>query len=269
MRHLHGKGNGEENASNQALNLTVLPRTAKPKVSAVVRAHNLAMPKEPVFAAAGSQRWLQVAVAKAPTVLERAIREAGAIDQDETLSWSSPLASTQFAEYRDEEAFRALGIAEFPVRALADFWPRRGPVWDGLAVTDREKFLLVEAKAQVAEVLSPPSKAGPKSKAVIAAALEEARMFYAPRASKVWSEHFYQYVNRLAHQYFVAHVNCLPSRLVFLDFYNAREMNGPTSAAEWLGVTKMIHAFLGLPESLERFGVFHAYINVAELESAL
>jgi hypothetical protein len=202
-------------------------------------------------------------------VLERALRDAGAIDRDETLHWCSPRAETQFVEYRDEEAFRALGIAEFPVRPLSDFWPRRGPVWDGLAVTDRESCILLEAKAHVAEVLSPPSKAGPQSRAIIEAALDEARSFYAPRSSKAWFEHFYQYANRLAHQYFVAHVNCLPSKLVFLDFYNARDMSGPTSEAEWVGVTKLIHAFLGLPESLERFGVFHAYVDVAQLESAL
>jgi hypothetical protein len=208
-------------------------------------------------------------VAKAPAVPERASRDAGAIAQEETLGWCSPLAATHYAEYRDEEAFRALGIAEFPVRPLADLWPRRGPVWDGLALTNRGNFILVEAKAHVAEVLSPPSKAGPKSRAFIDAALDEARRFYAPRSGKAWTEHFYQYVNRLAHQYFVAHVNGLPSRLVFLKCYHAREMNGSTSAAEWIGVAKLIHAFLCLPESLEHLGVFHAFVNVAELESSL
>ncbi len=223
----------------------------------------------PQFAAAGSQRWLQVAVNRASALLNHAFREAGVIDSDESLIWHSPLAATGFAEYRDEEAFAKLGIGEFPVRPLAKFWPKRGPVWDGLATTTRGRYILVEAKAHIAEVVSPPSKAGPKSKAVIQVALNEARAFYAPRSSKVWSDHFYQYVNRLAHQYFIAHVNHLDSRLVFLDFYNARDMNGPTSAAEWIGVKNLMHAFLGLPESLERFGVFHAYINVAELESAV
>lgn len=227
------------------------------------------MPKEPEFATAGSQRWLQIAVAKAPHLIERALRDAGAIGQDETLDWRSPIGLTHFAEYRDEAAFRMLGIGEFPIRDLMDFWPRRGPVWDGLAVTNQGRFILVEAKAHVAEVVSPPSKAGAKSKAIIDAALEEARLFYAPRSSKVWSEHFYQYVNRLAHHYFIAHVNGLDSHLVFLDFYNAKEMKGPCSAAEWLGVAKLIHAFLGLPESLERFGVYHAFVNVTELEHAL
>ena len=226
------------------------------------------MPKDPQFATAGSQKWLQIGVAKAPTVLERSLRDAGAIDTDESLDWCSPLAAMQFVELRDEMAFRALGIAEFPKRPLADFWPRRGPVWDGLAVTNKERFVLVEAKAHVAEVLSPPSKAGQTSKAVIAAALEEARRFYAPRSSRSWSEHFYQYVNRLAHQYFVREVNGLPSVLVFLDFYNAQDVNGPSSPQEWAGVAKLVHSFLGLPESLAEFGVYHAYVNVAELATA-
>ena len=224
------------------------------------------MPSSPQFAAAGSQRWLQVAVAQAPALLDEAFRAAGAIEPDETLGWCSPLALAQFTEYRDERAFEAMGIAELPVKPLEDFWPRRGPVWDGLAVSSKENFVLVEAKAHIPEVLSPPSQAGEASKKKILAALEEARRFYAPRSSKIWFEHFYQYCNRLAFQYFLSQVNQLPSKLVFLDFYNAREMNGPTSAEEWQGATRLIHAFLGLPESLQDQGVFHAYVDVQRLQ---
>ena len=223
------------------------------------------MPKSPQFASAGSQRWLQVAVARAPEVLDEAFREAGATEFDETLGWCSPLAATHFTEYRDERAFEALGIAEFPVKPLGEFWPRRGPVWDGLAVTSKKNFVMVEAKAHIPEVLSPPSQAGEASRKRILAALEEARRFYAPRSSKVWFEHFYQYCNRLAHQYFVSKVNQLPSKLVFLDFYGATEMNGPTTREEWKGATRLIHAFLDLPESLADQGVFHAYIDVQRL----
>ncbi|MCC7017844.1 MAG: hypothetical protein IT564_11645, partial [Rhodospirillales bacterium] len=122
------------------------------------------MPNEPNFAPAGSQRWLQVAVARAPELLDDAFREAGAIDQDETLAWCSPLAITQFSEFRDERAFEAMGIAEFPVKSLEEFWPRRGPVWDGLAVSSKQNFILVEAKAHIPEALSPPSQAGEASK---------------------------------------------------------------------------------------------------------
>lgn len=224
------------------------------------------MPKISQFASAGSQRWLQVAIAHAPTLLDDAFCEAGAIAPGETLGWCSPLAATQFTEYRDERAFEALGIAELPIKPLEDFWPRRGPVWDGLALTSHDNFIFVEAKAHIPEVLSPPTRAGEASRKQILAALEEARRFYAPRSKKVWAEHFYQYCNRLALHYFLSEVNQLPSKLVFLDFYNAREMNGPISPAQWQGATKLIHAFLGLPESLEDRGVHHAYVDVRQLE---
>ena len=46
-------------------------------------------------------------------------------------------------------------------------------------------------------------------------------------------------------------------------------MNGPTSAEEWVGVTKLMHAMLGLPQSLQAAGVFHAYVDVADLERLL
>ena len=227
------------------------------------------MPTPPQFAAAGSQRWLQVAVDLAPRLLDQAFRDARVIGPDETLGWCSPLAATGFIEYRDERAFEAMGITKFPLKPLDKFWPRRGPVWDGLAVTSKQNFVLVEAKAHIPEVLSPPSQAGETSKKRIRAALEEARHYYAPRSNKVWSEHFYQYCNRLAHQYFIAEVNHLPSKLVFLDFYNAAEMNGPATPEEWKGATRLIHAILGLPESLEDRGVHHAYIDVRRLQSVV
>jgi hypothetical protein len=225
------------------------------------------MPTPPQFAKAGSQRWLQVPVDRAPDLLNEAFRESGAISADESLGWCSPLAITQFTEYRDERALEMMGIADLPVKGMEGFWPRRGPVWDGLAVTNKGNFMLVEAKAHIPEVLSPPSQAGEVSRRKIRAALEEARKFYAPRSNKIWFEHFYQYCNRLALQYFLSEVNKIPSKLIFLDFYNVREMNGPTSREEWTGASKLIHAFLGLPESLESHGVFHVHFDVERLQS--
>lgn len=225
------------------------------------------MTVQPEFARAGSQRWLQVAVNRVPASLDEAFRVAGAIEPDETLAWCSPLALTRFIEYRDEHALEMMGISELPIMRLEEFWPRCGPVWDGLAVTNKGRFVLVEAKAHIAELLSPPSRAGEASRIKIQAALEQARKFYAPRSSRVWSEHFYQYCNRLAFQYFFAAVNQLPTRLIFVDFCNAKEMGGPTSPEEWKGATRLIHTFLGLPESLEQYGVFHAYLDVHHLDT--
>ena len=106
-----------------------------------------AQPMSAAFAAAGSQRWLQVAVANAPVLLDEALLDVGAIDSDDSVAWKSPLASEKFTEYRDGEVLRCLGIAYLPKRSLSEFWPRRGPVWDALGRSKKGCLILVEAKA--------------------------------------------------------------------------------------------------------------------------
>lgn len=130
------------------------------------------------FAAAGSQRWLQLAITRAPRLLDETLRSAGAIATGDSVDWRSPLASHGFAEYRDAAALHCLGVKELPKRSLEKFWPPRGPVWDALGVSRQGRLVLVEAKAHIPEAASPPSKASPESLAHIRRSLEEARRFY-------------------------------------------------------------------------------------------
>ena len=85
----------------------------------------------------------------------------------------------------------------------------------------------------------------------------------------MWSNVFYQYANRLAHHYFLTEANGLPSALVFLYFVNAYDMLGPMSEEEWHGAVRLIHAVLGLPKDLKRYGVFDAFLDVRLLKEAL
>lgn len=219
------------------------------------------------FAAAGSQRWLQVAVERAPKLLDAALQEAGAIEPGDEVDWRSPLVTDGFRECRDQEALRRLGIGTLSGRSLNAFWPRRGPVWDALGRSRQGRPILVEAKAHIPEAVSPPSMASEASIGLIRQSFAEARRFYTRRSNADWSSVFYQYANRLAFQYLLRELNGFPSVLVFLDFLNAREVNGPTSSAEWKGATRVIHTQLGLPEDLRPFGVYHAYVDVQELEN--
>jgi hypothetical protein len=219
------------------------------------------------YAAKGSQRWLQIAVHKSPQALDSALRQAGVIGDLATVRWVSPDAKDGFVEYRDGAALEALEIDQPLARSLADFWPSGGPVWDGLGVCSDGCKVLVEAKAHIAEAASPASKASEASLARIEAALHEARAWYAPRAGAAWSKALYQYANRLAFHYFLFKVNNVPSRLVFLDFCNAEDVGGPDCIDKWKGATEMIHALLGLPKDLRSKGVFHAYVDVRELQS--
>lgn len=220
------------------------------------------------FARAGSQRWLQIAVTHKPEVLREALIASGAITSDEDVKWTAPLASEGFTEPRDGEALRKAGISQLPFRSLADFWPQRGPVWDAVARVGDVASLFVEAKANVREAASPPSKASPKSLEKIQAALQEARGFYAPESTADWHGVFYQYANRLAHHYLLCQLNRRESRLVFLYFLNAQDVRGPATIAEWEAVTSLIHAALGLPPELHQHRVHHAYLNVEVLLNA-
>jgi len=102
---------------------------------------------------------------------------------------------------------------------------------------------------------------------LIEQSLERARKFYSPRSTSLWSGTFYQYANRLAYQYYLRELNQIPSILIFLDFINAEEMDGPSSELEWKGATRLLHAVLGLPANLEKHGVYHAYIDARQLVS--
>ncbi len=213
----------------------------------------------------GSQRLLQIAVGKCPNRLEEALRTVGAIGSSESVTWTSPLEADGFKEFRDSAALKKLGVANSIIYPLKEFWPQRGPVWDATGITSSGTPVLLEAKAHIPEAASPASGASSKSMELIEQSLEKARKFYSPRSTSTWSGTFYQYANRLAHQYFLRELNKISSILVFLDFINAVEMDGPASELEWKGATRLLHAVLGLSADLEGYGVYHAYVDAALL----
>ena len=220
-------------------------------------------------ASKGSQKWLQIAVNETPEVLINALRRSGAAGPEVSLTWHSPLKAEGFLEYRDQAALTKTRISKLK-RPLDQFWPNRGPVWDALGITSEGHPLFIEAKAHIPEAATSSTKASSaESRALIHQSLTEARRFYAPRATVDWSDFFYQYANRLAHQYFFRQVNGVPSILVFLYFVNATDMSGPTSEQEWHGAVRLIHAVLGLPPDLRSHGIFDAFVDVKLLNDSL
>ena len=79
---------------------------------------------------------------------------------------------------------------------------------------------------------------------------------------------FFQYANRLAHQYFLRELNQIPSRLVFLYFTNAKDVDGPSTEEEWRGAIRLLHAQLGLAQDLKHFGVYDAYLDARDVIDA-
>jgi hypothetical protein len=223
------------------------------------------------FASAGSQRWLQVAVNRKPQLLTSALQRSGAIGPRISVTWHSPLEGDEFREYRNGTALKNAGIEVASLKKpLEQFWPARGPVWDALGITSEGHPLFVEAKAHIPEAATPATKASAAASVdLIGRSLGEARQFYAPRATASWSNLFYQYANRLAHQYFLRRVNDIPSVLVFLYFVNADDMLGPMSEEEWHGAVRLIHAVLGLPKDLRSHGVFDAFLDARLLQDTV
>lgn len=195
----------------------------------------------------GSQKWLQQLVAEAPQRLQ----PQGLAP----LQWLSPLADDSFAEYRDGDFLHRLGLPHL-APDLAAFWPRGGPVWDGLARAG-DRVVLVEAKAHLREARSSPCAARSEaSRQMIAQAFArvQADLVVVPQAD--WMQHFYQYANRLAHLWWLR-AQGVQAHLLLVGFVGDTEMRGPLTPAEWQGLYAEADAALGLgPDH-----ALHAYVH--------
>jgi hypothetical protein len=190
----------------------------------------------------GSLKWIQRAVNANPAVLDAAILPA--IGEAQPLSWLSPLAGDDFAEYRDAAFLDRLGLAQLGP-ALAAFWPRRGPQWDALARSDGGAVLLVEAKAHIDEMCSPGTDAGPDSRARIEAALASVVAAAGAEPRAPWCDAFYQLANRFAHLHFLR-TQGVAAWLVLVNFVGDREMKGPATRAEWEAAYRVALHVMGL-----------------------
>ena len=210
---------------------------------------------DPAAANRGSRRWLQVLVNCRPELLDDAISQR-LPDPPDDIDWRSPVVADHYAEYRDQPFLDRVAGSRFyrtpwqPQKALVDFWPRFGPQWDGLAVTDKGHILLVEAKAHIAEMVTAPSQArGESAREKIQESLGAVKNFVNSKSPADWSASFYQYANRLAHLYWMRELNGHDAYLVNLFFVNDREMNGPQSVAEWQTAIQLQEVFLGVRQT--------------------
>ena len=193
----------------------------------------------------GSQKWIQKLVNEKPDLLNSPIRTQLDLPDTEKITWLSQIADDDYAEYQDEAFLDLLGI-KLPKVSLSDFWPSRGPVWDGLGKSETEKVFLVEAKSHISEVLSPKTGARVTSLRKIKKSLDETKTFLHSNSEHDWASTFYQYTNRLAHLYLLRELNDVSAYLIFVYFLNDEDMNGPKSIDEWHGAIKLLHSFLGV-----------------------
>ena len=177
----------------------------------------------------GSQMWLQRLVNEKPHIFKRELSHAKFAPRVTQIAWLSPRKDNGFAEYSDADFLELIGHTDLQTD-LAQFWPSRGPVWDGLA-TAVDNVFLVEAKAHIGELASPASRAGEKSLEQIEKSLETVKAYLGVNPEYNWTGHFYQYTNRLAHLYFLREHD-VNAYLVFVYFLNDADMKGPGTRAE-------------------------------------
>jgi hypothetical protein len=178
-----------------------------------------------------------------PEILIRLLLEQ--LPDARSIEWLSPLASDDMAEYRDAAFLDRIGLPNLTA-ALRDFWPERGPQWDGLARTGSGELILVEAKAHIREIMSSGCTASSeRSRQMIESSLGETAAALRANPSIPWTGPLYQTANRIAHLYFFS-LHKVPARLAFVCFVGDEAMGGPRSAEEWRGALHMAEGLLGL-----------------------
>ena len=216
------------------------------------------------LAAKGSQKWIQKLINEKPDLLTSPIGTQLDLPGTEIITWLSPIADDEYSEYQDQAFLDLLGIKLSKV-SLSDFWPSRGPVWDGLGKSDTGRVFLVEAKSHISEVLSPKTGAGVKSLRQIKKSLNETKTFLHSNSDHDWTTIFYQYTNRLAHLYLLRALNEVPAYLVFVYFVNDKDMNGPKSVDEWIGALSLLKSYLGVTRHrLDKY-VAEIFIDVKDI----
>ena len=96
-------------------------------------------------------------------------------------------------------------------------------------------------------------------------AIRSAQRVRSPEHCCDWSTRFYQYANRLAHLYFLRELNGFNAYLVFVNFLNDPDLDGPLSERECRAVMKVMHEALGVRGKLPGRYVTDVFVDVGEL----
>lgn len=216
----------------------------------------------------GSLKQLQTLVNNYVELINNPIKERFKNLSDEKIIWKSPLAEDDFAEYTDDDFVEKIGLEPDEIK-LQEFWPRRGANWDALATTDKNKIILVEAKANIPELVSPPSGAGKASMKLIAKSLNETKDYLNKKDEVDWAGKFYQYTNRVAHLYFLREQRGKEVFLVNIYFIGDTSVDGPTTKEEWKGAIEVMKRYLGLNSHKLQKYMADIFIDITKMNGSV
>ena len=175
------------------------------------------------------------------------------------IDWVSPLKNDDFAEYRDSDFLKILGLEHLQDQ-LRKFWPTRGPQWDALGKSDN-KYYLVEAKANIPEINSTCQAKSPRSVFKIEQAISDTKQYLNIENGEGWLDGFYQYANRLAHLFFLRELCGVDAELVFVYFCDD-PTHISTSREEWHTVLTDQKKIMGI-DKIEH--VTEIFINCSDI----
>ena len=219
----------------------------------------------------GSQRQIQIAVARRTEELSKAILTQLRCPDGTQLVWKSPLEKDEFKEYRDESFLEAVNLKGSAPK-LAEFWPPRGPHWDGLAILEENGettgIVLVEAKSYPLEMYGPGCNAELESerRKLIERSTKVAKdWFHADSSGDCdWLGPYYQFANRLSHIYFLRERAGIDAWLVNLCFVND-ETRHPTSKEDWKTGLELAKKKLGLKDEVINKYVADVFLDASDL----
>jgi len=208
----------------------------------------------------GSLKWIQMVVNDYPFILNKQINKFLDRNLDLPIEWLSPRADDDYAEYRDEAFLGILGINSTELK-LKEFWPNRGPQWDALGRASREgPYFLMEAKANIPELISDCQAKAPASLKLIKNSFRETQKYLNCESHIDWTKGSYQYANRIAYLYFLRCLNNVEAYLVFVYFINDRT-HIPTKKSEWEGAIQLQKRLMGLSKHKLQKYIIDVFIN--------
>ena len=210
----------------------------------------------------GSLRNIQLLTNLYPDLINGQLKQRFPELQEETIEWKSPVESDDYAEYRDGAFIELMKLKQDEIK-LEEFWPSYGPQWDALALTNKGSVILVEAKANLPEIIS--SSSGAKSvpsQLLIRKSLEETKAYLEFKNDIDWSGKYYQYANRLAHLYYLRVKRGIPAFLLNIYFVGDISVNGPKSEQEWHVAIQELNTHLGLTQHKLSSYIAQLFIDV-------
>lgn len=210
----------------------------------------------------GSLKWIQALINNNSELVKGKIQDH--IKDDLSLvEWVSPKKEDEFAEYRDEKFLKVLGIEKYYPK-LSEFWPKGGPQWDALGKLKSKYYFIVEAKANIPELISSSKAKSENSITKIKNSIFHTKQFLNATSGLNWINGFYQYANRLCHLYFLRELCRENAYLIFVYFCNDNT-HISTNYEQWNGVLKLQKHLMSLNKHKLQNFIIDIFIDINEM----